>query len=230
MAPHNYQGAVRDKGFHGFPFYANHVFVFTQGPFHVNGRRDSVAFRKRACGDVADYLRTVFTPGVSSMGRKLSDQGNQGGVCWPQLAFLRRFVRQIRQPLAEGDAFFRGGPFIFPHALFRDFQHEAIGLDRFVFRLNRFVLRHQGLDFQHGAGGEGAGGGEPVIHRTFFRTAFHGKPVTVFPNGLQPVFHIPFCRCHGLMIHDFRELSIERNKLNSLKYVDALTKIVKKAL
>lgn len=192
MAPHNYQGAVRDKGFHGFPFYANHVFVFTQGPFHVNGRRDSVAFRKRACGDVADYLRTVFTPGVSSMGRKLSDQGNQGGVCWPQLAFLRRFVRQIRQPLAEGDAFFRGGPFIFPHALFRDFQHEAIGLDRFVFRLNRFVLRHQGLDFQHGAGGEGAGGGEPVIHRTFSVPHSMASQSRFFPMAFNQCFTSPF--------------------------------------
>lgn len=64
----------------------------------------------------------------------------------------------------------------------------------------------------------------PFPYRILWQ-ASHG-----FPNGLQPVFHIPFCRCHGLIIHDFRELSIKRNKLNSLKCVDVLTKIVKKAL
>ena len=65
-----------------------------------------------------------------------------------------------------------------------------------------------------GGGGEGAGGGKPVVDRSFLRAAFPGEPVTVLSDGFQPVFHVPFCRCLGLMIHDFRELSIERSKLN----------------
>ena len=214
MAPHDYQRAVRDEGFHGFSFYADHVFVFAQGPFHVDGGRDGIAFRKGARGDVADNLRAVFASGMSGKGRELFRQGNEGALPCPELTHVRRFIRQLGQPLAQGHALFRSGPFIFPHAFLRDFQHKAVGLDSLIFRLSRPVLGHQGVDFQNGVGGEGAGGGKPVVDRSFLRAAFPGEPVTVLSDGFQPVFHVPFCRCHGLMIHDFRELSIERSKLN----------------
>ena len=145
---------------------------------------------------------------MSGKGRELFRQGNEGALPRPELARVRRLVRQFRQPLAQGNSLFRGGPFVFPHAFLRDFQHKAVGLDSLIFRLSRPVLGHQGVDFQNGVGGEGAGGG------SFLRAAFPGEPVTVLSDGFQPVFHVPFCRCHGLMIHDFRELSIERSKLN----------------